>query len=83
VETDLQSTIRYYVSTKGCQLYKKHRDGRIQQLEAGTWLQTIYNQHRELPWEEYDVDDKYYLEQIYKEILNIQPKKKSQLSLSF
>lgn len=81
VETDLQSTVRYYVSKKGCQLYKKHRDGRVQQLEAGTWMQTIYNRHLQLPWEDYGVDESYYLEKIYEEISNIQPKKKSQYKL--
>jgi len=32
-------------------------------------------------WEEYGIDDKYYLEQIYKELETINPKEKAQLEL--
>ena len=69
----LQKTIRYYISNSGCKIVKKHKDGREIQTEAGHWVQTIFNLYEERPWEEYDINEKYYLEAIYNEIANIIP----------
>jgi hypothetical protein len=44
-------------------------------------MMTEMNQYIELPWEEYAVDESYYLENIYKEIYNIAPPFKAQLQL--
>ena len=75
VEKDLQSTLRYYVSEKGCKIIKRNiLDGREIQVEAGTWLQQEFNTFKEMPWEDYNVDESYYLEEIYKEINNLVPK---------
>ena len=43
-------------------------------------MQTIFNLHEEKPWEEYDINESYYLTKIYKEIDTI-INKKSQLEL--
>jgi hypothetical protein len=69
----LQKTIRYYISNSGCKIVKKHKDGREIQTEAGHWVQTIFNLYEERPWEEYDINEKYYLDAIYNEIANIIP----------
>ena len=37
-------------------------------------MQQIYNKTQKKKWEDYDVDDDYYLGYIYKEIANIVPK---------
>jgi hypothetical protein len=84
VDTPLQSTIRYYISSKGCKILKKNFiDGRTIQTEAGEWLQTIFNKYEKKNWEEYGVDDDYYLKAIYKEIQDILPKKKQQLEIQW
>lgn len=82
-EKELQHTLRYYVSTEGCKLWKCHNsDGRQQQVEAGTWLQQEFNTFQDKPWDEYKVNDAYYLEAIYREIHNLVPPK-NQLQLEF
>ena len=79
---DLQSTIRYYVSKSGCKIIKVNKsDGREIQLEAGPWMQTVYNEAKPMAWEDYDIDEDYYLKYIYKEIANIIPKERNQLTL--
>lgn len=80
-ERDMQATVRYYVATKGCKIIKKNiTDRRETQVEAGTWLQQEFNKFEQKPWEDYNVDESYYLEAIYKEINNLMPIK-TQLSL--
>jgi hypothetical protein len=75
VEKTLQPTLRYYISTKGCKIIKRNTsDGREIQVEAGKWLQQEFNLYQEKKWDDYNVDDSYYLEEIYKEINNITPK---------
>jgi hypothetical protein len=77
----LQKTLRYYVSNKGCKILKIHNiDKREIQVEAGKWLQTIFNTYIEKPFEEYDINYDYYLGNIKKEIDVLEPKV-SQLSL--
>ena len=77
----LQKTLRYYISNRGCKIYKINKgDGREIQLESGKWMQTLFNVYEQKPWAEYDIDESYYLDKIYKEINNIIPKK-TQLTL--
>ena len=82
-DRELQGVVRYYVSNKGCKLIKVNKaDGRETRLEAGKWLQTEFNLHEIKPWGDYDINDEYYLERVYKEIENISRlKEQSQLSL--
>ena len=77
----LQKTLRYYISKKGCKIYKVNKsDKREIQLESGKWMQQLFNLYEEKPWAEYEVDESYYLDKIYREINNIIPKK-TQLTL--
>jgi len=71
-ENKLQKLVRYFVSKKGTKIIKCNPDGRQIQLESGPILQTIFNKAVELPWEEYDIDEKYYLDKIYDEIKKIE-----------
>ena len=78
----LQKTIRYYISEKGCKIMKINKsDGREIQLEAGKWLQVDLSKFEQKTWAEYDVDESYYLEKIYREIHNVCPPKSNQLQL--
>jgi len=71
-ENVLQKIVRYYVSNKGCKLHKRNSvDGRKIQVEAGKWLQTTFNTHIDTDWDNYDVNESYYLERIYREISSI------------
>lgn len=83
IETSvLQKTIRYYIANKGCKILKINKvDGREIQLEAGKWMQQDLSKFENKSWEEYDVNEEYYLDKIYKEIHNICPPAKQQLSL--
>jgi hypothetical protein len=76
VEKDLQKTVRYYISKQGSKMVKVNRiDGRKIQVESGKWLQTVFNVHEDKPWDEYNIDDRYYLEKIYKEIKSLVPER--------
>jgi len=78
----LQKTLRYYISKNGCKIYKVNKyDKREIQLESGKWMQTLFNVLVNKPWEEYNIDESYYLDKIYREINNILPKKSKQLNL--
>ncbi|TXG79645.1 MAG: hypothetical protein E6R13_09645 [Spirochaetes bacterium] len=82
VKAPLQKTLRYYISERGCKIIKAHKqDGREIQLESGKWMQQLFNVFEEKPWKDYDIDESYYLDKIYKEIRNILPPAKKQLSL--
>jgi len=70
----LQKTLRYYISNKGCKILKIHNhDRREIQVEAGKWLQTIFNTYVDKPFEEYDINYDYYLKNIKKEIEILEP----------
>ena len=70
----LQHTIRYFVSRSGSKIIKKNNtDGREIQVEAGKWMQTILINYTEREFSEYDINYDYYLENIYKEIRNLEP----------
>lgn len=78
----LQKTLRYYISKNGKKIIKVNKtDGREINIEAGLTKCVEFNLYQEKSWEEYGVDDKYYLEQIYKELEAISPKEKMQLEL--
>lgn len=83
IKEDLQKTLRYYVSNKGDKIIKENiGDGREVNLEAGRWQQTIFNTFQEKAWEDYDIDYKFYLDKINREIKAMQPELfKVQLSL--
>jgi hypothetical protein len=71
-ERKLQKLVRYFVSTKGTKIVKCHPDGRQIQLESGPIYQTIFNKAEMRSWEDYNIDDKYYLNKIYDEIKKIE-----------
>lgn len=88
IETPEQKTLRYYVSNRGCKITKRHKDGRQIQVEAGKWMQTIFNLYVEKPWEEYDINYDYYIEKAYNIIESIdkkviEEKQETQLELFF
>ena len=70
----LQHTIRYFVSNSGSKIIKKNNtDRREIQVEAGKWMQTIMIDYEEKDFSEYDINFKYYLDNIYKEIRSLEP----------
>ena len=78
----LQKTLRYYISKNGKKIIKVNKtDGREINIEAGLTKCVEFNLYQKKEWEEYGIDDKYYLEQIYKELETINPKEKAQLEL--
>jgi hypothetical protein len=81
-EKDLQHTIRYYISKSGSKIVKVNKsDKREIQTEAGKWLQQVYINHvDDMPFDDYEINYKYYLENIRKEIEGLEPNK-NQLSL--
>jgi hypothetical protein len=78
---DLQHTIRYFISNTGSKIVKTNLvDGREIQVESGKWMQTLMIDYEEKEFEEYDINLKYYLEKVRKEIENLEPNT-NQLSL--
>jgi len=74
LETELQRTIRYYISDQGSKIIKVNKsDGRKINVVSGRWLQTVYNKHEAKPFEEYGINDQFYLERIFKELKSIAP----------
>jgi len=70
----VQHTIRYFVSNSGSKIIKKNNtDGREIQVEAGKWMQTVMIDYTEKEFSEYDINFKYYLDNIYKEIRYLEP----------
>jgi len=83
-EEELQKTVRYYISKTGSKIVKINKlDGRKIQTESGKWHQTTFNIHEDKPWEEYNIDDRYYLEKIYKEIKSLMPERFEQQTSLF
>ena len=65
----LHKITRYYVSNKGCKLQKINRDtGKIINVDAGSWVATVFNTFEDKPFEEYDINFNYYLREITKQI---------------
>jgi hypothetical protein len=80
----LQNTLRYYVSTDGCKIVKRNiNDNREIQLESGEWMQTLFNKYEEMEFSNYNINTKYYLQAIEKEIENIEPKQTIQLAIDY
>jgi hypothetical protein len=72
ISKELQKIVRYYVSNKGCKIVKRNTaDGREIQTESGRWQQKVFNEYVDLAWSDYDLNEKYYIDRIYKEISNI------------
>jgi len=86
-EEDLQKINRYYVAKVGgnkeVKIIKVNTvDGRQIQLEAGKWMQKLFNKIEVKPqWESYGIDKSYYIEAIESEINNIMNVSANQLSL--
>jgi hypothetical protein len=81
-EEKLQKINRYYISNKGVKIIKINKsDKREIQLEAGRWMQTVMNKIENKTWESYNINEKYYLDAIEKEINNIIGIKTNQLLL--
>ena len=81
---DLQNTLRYYITSKGCKIIKVNKtDKREIQLEAGQWMQEVFNKVENKSWEEYYIDESYYLKSIYKEIASVIPKKSNQIEIIY
>lgn len=70
----LQKTIRYYISNTGSKIVKQNKgDSRKIEIEAGKWLQTVFNDYEEKPFEDYNINYDYYLFNIRKKINSIKP----------
>jgi hypothetical protein len=70
----LLKTNRFYISNNGFKLMKMNKtDGREIQQNSGKWLCTIFNKYVEKPWEEYDVNYDFYIDETYKIITKMQP----------
>ena len=81
-EVKLQKINRYFISNKGVKIIKINKnDKREIQLESGRWMQTVYNNATPQEWNTYDINEKYYLDAIEREINNILGIKTNQLSL--
>jgi hypothetical protein len=78
---EVQHTIRYFISKSGCKVIKTNLfDGREIQVEAGPWMQTIYIDHKEQSFDDYNINVAFYLDKIKKEIAGLEPNK-NQLKL--
>jgi hypothetical protein len=85
-EEKLNKIVRYYISKEGCKIVKRNPDGREIQTESGEWMQTIFNKFEKKDWKDYKINDKYYLNKIYKEIETIEGErnnKPKQLTFNF
>jgi hypothetical protein len=65
-----QKTNRYYISVDG-KTFRKFKDERIIEIEAGGTKVTIFNKYEEKPFEEYNIDYEYYINECYKIIHKI------------
>jgi hypothetical protein len=70
----LQPTLRYYICKQGSKIIKKNNgDNREIQVEAGKWLQQVFNAYVELPIDEYEINYDFYIDKINKEIQSLEP----------
>lgn len=81
----LQKIVRYFISSDGVKLVKCNPDGRSIQVESGEWMQTVVNKmDPSIPFSDYKINTNYYLEEINKQIEQIETTRPSafhQLSL--
>jgi len=82
-EEELQKINRYFISKDGVKIIKVNKsDAREIQLEAGRWLQTVYNEMVVEPkWETYNINKGYYMQAIESEINSILSVSTNQLKL--
>lgn len=84
LEAPMQKVVRFYISTEGCKIMKVNTsDGRRISTVAGIWLQQDFNLFLDKPWDDYKIDYRYYVEQIYKEIGALSTVKTNQLTFDF
>jgi hypothetical protein len=77
----LQNTIRYYIANNGSKIIKTNiSDKREIQIESGKWLQNIFINYTDKDFSAYNVNNKFYLNKIMKEIENLEPNR-NQLKL--
>jgi hypothetical protein len=75
----LQKIVRYYISNNGGKMVKCHPDGREIQVESGEWMQTVVNKLQpDQTTDNFDINYKYYLEEIYKQIEGIEKDRHTQ-----
>jgi hypothetical protein len=72
-----QKNVRYYISNKGANFIKYYSKGTSEVINSGYQV-TIFNNYVEKPFEDYNINYKYYIKEAQKEINNIQ---KTQLKL--
>ena len=73
-ETPIQKTLRYYVSISGTKIIKLNdNDKRRINVVAGRWMQTVFNKFEEKEWDEYNIDIKFYLDRIDRELKTMRP----------
>lgn len=73
VKDELQHTLRYYISKTGSKIIKTNlSDNREIQVEAGPWMQTVFINYVEKPFEEYLIHNDFYLQKINKEIQSLE-----------
>ena len=82
-EEKLQKINRYFISKQGVKIVKVNKDdSREIQLEAGRWVQTVFNKMKVAPkWSDYNIDKLYYMQAIETEINNILTINTNQLKL--
>jgi hypothetical protein len=86
-EKEIQKINRYYISKsdhlESCKITKINKeDGREIQLEAGQWMQVLFNKIEIKPkWDLYKINQNYYFQLIESEIENIINYKSQQLKL--
>ena len=82
-EETLQKINRYFISKQGVKIVKVNKDdSREIQLEAGRWVQTVFNKMKVAPkWSDYNIDKLYYMQAIETEINNILTINTNQLKL--
>lgn len=85
-EEELQKVNRYYISKPGVdsvKIVKVNKDDQREiQLEAGRWMQTVFNEIKIKPnWDDYNIDKNYYLKAIKSEINSILTRSHNQLQM--
>ena len=74
IKEKLQKTVRYYISNKGSKILKlNYIDRRVTQVEAGQWLQTVFIDYIEKPFNEYNINYDFYIKKAKKEIEALEP----------
>lgn len=97
-EQKLQKTLRYFIATDGSKIIKWKLEQQKEkgtgkklntykkketQVVADKWLLKEFNLFEERPWEEYKIDERFYLKEIKKEIITLQRGPKRQGVLEF